>query len=76
MTRQTKYLRACAEILIAAVAGFTIARASSWYDPDKVLNFGSFLLVIGFGIAFGAFGRCRIWIIACIALWASLLYGV
>ena len=72
MTHRIAYLRATAEVFIAVVIGHVIVWKSWWCDPDKVIVPYWYVVILAAGVAFGFFGRCRIWVIAFISSWVPI----
>lgn len=76
MTHRIAYLRLTAEFLVAAFLGAVIAGESSWCDPDAFVVPYWHLVLVATGVAFGLFGRSRVWVIALVTSWFSLYAAV
>jgi hypothetical protein len=74
--RQLLRFRVCAEIIIAAVIGFFITVKSSWWDPDQVIAFCWWPVLLAFGLLFGLFGRCPVLAIGPVTAWSGILVEI
>lgn len=68
--------RVCAEIIIAAVIGFFITVGSSWWDPDAVIAFYWWPILLAVGFLFGLFGRCPVLVIGPVTAWSGVLVEI
>ena len=76
MKQHITAFRVCAEIIIAVVIGFVIASKSAWCDPDAVVDFYWFPVLLAVGLMFGLFGRCPVLVIGPATSFVSIFAAI